>query len=179
MSDIRLTCEYCGKAVRAPHELAGKRSKCPACGNSLYVPTPEDEIEELPLAPEDVSDLQHEAALLAERRKLDLLLSHEDKPADDPGSGSGRSGGADSGAGSTGALDSANRTERAIRNYLAAMRASDLAAADRAMTVLRMQPRTARETIDRMAADQIPPPEVGGLPAGVYQGFLKTLRSKL
>jgi predicted RNA-binding Zn-ribbon protein involved in translation (DUF1610 family) len=34
---IKVTCS-CGKKLRAKEEAAGKRAKCPACGNILTVP---------------------------------------------------------------------------------------------------------------------------------------------
>jgi len=184
-----MQCEHCGKTIRAPHEMAGKQGKCPGCGNMVYIPTPEDEIEELPLAPVDDQDLRREQELLAERRRLDGLLAREQKAPPEPGpsrktEGSGANAGHEvrpSGpapspqAGSTGGT----RIEKAVIAFLVAMRKSDLDAAERAMNVIHLQPRTARDYIDRLAADQIPPPEMSGVPAGVYQGFLKNLRSRL
>jgi hypothetical protein len=181
---IKLQCEHCGASITAPHEMAGQTSKCPACGNVLYVATPEAEIEELPLAPEDVSDLQKAQMLQAERRRLDSLLAHEvraiESDPDDrvrgkaaPGS---RTADAATAAASAGL---GNRTEQAMHNYLAAMRDSDLDAAERAVVLLQLQPRTARELIERLASDQIPPPEMMNVPPGVYQKLLKNLRSRL
>jgi len=71
------------------------------------------------------------------------------------------------------------RSEKAVTAYLTAMRDSDFDAAERAVSALRLQPRVAKELIDRLAADQIPPPEMANVPPGVYQGFLKSLRSRL
>lgn len=48
---IRVTCA-CGKALAAPPKLAGKRVKCPKCGEPVLVPAPEPEIDfAAPLAP--------------------------------------------------------------------------------------------------------------------------------
>ena len=173
--------------MSAPREMAGKQSKCPACGNSLYVPTPEEEIEELPLAPEDATDLRKEQLLQAERRRLDSLLAHESRVPEVDGEESrgsrGSSSGQQAGAGRSSepgaGIGMSARIEQALHNYLTAMRDSNLDAAERAMTTLQMQPRSAREMVDRMAADQIPPPEMINVPPGVYQKFLKNLRSRL
>ncbi len=59
------------------------------------------------------------------------------------------------------------------------MRNSDLVQADEAMAVLLSRRPEAREIIDRLAADQIPPSELADVPSAVYQGFLKNLRSQL
>ncbi len=189
---IRLHCEHCGAAVTAGRELAGKRSKCPACGNAVYVPTPEDEIEELPLAPEDTSELAHERELQEERRRLDSLLARENRAPDEADNSSGRSrpavnsnrpasntSGFDASSVANGASAGGNRIEQALMKYLSAMRDSDFDAAERALMTLKLQPRTATEIIDRLAADQIPPAEMLNVPPAVYQGFLKSLRSNL
>ena len=180
---MKLHCEKCGAGIQAPREMAGSMGKCPSCNNSMYIPTPEDEIEELPLVAEDTLDLQKEARLQAERRRLDSLLAHENRIPDAAdgsdahartSAATGRSGMAESGA-----AGSSSRTEQALHKYLTAVRDSDLDTAERALNVLKLQPRTARELIDRLAADQIPPPEVANVHPGVYQGMLKTLRGKL
>ena len=38
---IRVTCGTCGKVLIAKDENAGKKAKCPECGNVLVVPAPE------------------------------------------------------------------------------------------------------------------------------------------
>lgn len=194
MSDpIRMHCEHCGAGIQAPHEMAGHINKCPACGNTLYVPTPENEIEELPLATEDKTELAREARLQAERRRLDSLLAHEyaapagddagnrtDAPATGARPAAGRAGMADSAAAGTSAASNAgNRVEQTLLKYLVAVRDSDLDAADRALKILKLQPRTTRDLIDRFATDAMPPPELTSMPIGVYQGMLKNLRGKL
>ncbi len=173
---IELRCESCGKMLRAPESMGGKQAECPACKHPMYVPLPLAEIEELPLAPEDLTDAHREAQLRAEQRRLDSLLAHE--PADEPGPRGAAMG---TGGGSAEAASSSSGTsvERALDAYLVAMRNSDLDGAERAINALRLQSRAARDLLDRLAADPVPPPGMSGLPAGVYQGFLKNLRSKL
>lgn len=187
MSSIKLRCEHCGAGISAPREMAGKMSKCPSCGNTLYVPTPENEIEELPLTPEDDSDVRREQQLQEERRRLDKMIAGEERPPAEgadktrggsaehkPGSQAGPAHAADgSAAGGT------TRAQQALMRYLKALRDSDFDTAERALATLKMQPRTALELIDRLISDQLPPVELSDVPPGVYQGFLKTLRSKL
>jgi len=154
---IELRCESCGKRLQAPRESAGKRSKCPACQHEVYIPTPEDEIEELPFAPEDAADLAREASLQAERRRLDRALAHEDgSPPEEAAS-----------------------LQEIVVAFLVAMRDSDLSRADDLLAALRRRQSEAVQAVDRLAADQIPPAEMAGVPPGVYQGFLKSLRSQL
>lgn len=176
---IKIHCESCGKVLQAPKELAGKRADCPSCGHSVFVPTPAEELKELPLAPEDLSELEHENQLLEERRRLDSLIAREGSSAEDAApAGAGRAGAGRAGTGGE-AASSGTRVEKALTTYLVAMRDSDLAAADRALTSLKLQPRTTKELIDRLAADQIPPPEMANVPPAVYQRLLRNLRSQL
>lgn len=164
---IELRCESCGKLLKAPAGAAGKRKQCPSCGHELYVPTPGNEIEELPLAPEDTADRLREEALLAERRRIDRAIAHEDA-GDASRAPAGRA------ASSGGAT-----LQQAVVAFLVAMRDSDLNQADALLPALQRQRAEALRVVDALAADQIPPAELANVPSGVYQGFLKNLRSQL
>ncbi len=78
MSDhIRVTCEHCNHVIKAPRKAAGRRGKCPHCHNSVYIPTPESELDEIPLALEDeqahsaAQQLEKEAAEVAAAMRLE------------------------------------------------------------------------------------------------------------
>src|SRR5262245_16818662 len=45
---IDVQCEDCGKKLRLRDDLAGKRIKCPGCGEALTVPAMLEEIEDEP-----------------------------------------------------------------------------------------------------------------------------------
>ncbi len=176
--DIEIRCESCGKRLGVPRQMAGQRQACPVCRHDLYVPLPEDEIEDLPLSPEDPEDLEHEARLKAERRRLDLALAREADPG--PGAHEAASRTARISPPASGQPSAApEMVQRAIMAYLAAMRDADLNAADRALGTVRLQPRKAAEILDRMASDALPPPGFEKVPPPVFQGFLRTLRSSL
>ncbi|HSW46118.1 MAG TPA: hypothetical protein VLM89_11175 [Phycisphaerae bacterium] len=172
--NVELTCEKCGHPFRLPREQAGHVGKCPRCGNDVYIPTPESEIEELPLAPEDRSQEQLARQLEAERRRLDRDLAREkDKAA-------GAAGGSQPARRSEPSTTAGRTTVRgAVMNYLTAMRDSDLDRADHALKLLASRRDDVLRLLDQLAADQIPPAEMSNVPPGVYQGFLKSLRSKL
>jgi hypothetical protein len=182
---IQLQCESCGKHMKAPREAAGKAAKCPACGHSVYIPTPPEEVDELPLAPEDADELRREEALLEERRRLDRILSKEDRaPAEgaNPTRGAGNREsvggyGARAAAPSSGGPNQA--VEQAVIEYLMAMRDSNFEGAEAAMDLLKRYRGDARRIVERLAADQIPPPQMARVPGPVYQGFLKKLRAEL
>lgn len=182
---IQLQCESCGKHMKAPPEAAGKSAKCPACGHSVYIPSPADEVDELPLAPENEEELRREETLLEERRRLDRILAKEDRaPAEgaNPSRGAGNrettgSYGPRGGATSSGASNPA--VEQAVVEYLMAMRDSNLEGAEAAMDILKRYRGEARRIVERLAADQIPPSQLARVPGPVYQGFLKKLRAEL
>jgi hypothetical protein len=170
---IELKCEKCGKTVRAPREGAGRRGKCPYCDASVYIPTPEDELQELPLAEESEADLHHEKALQDERRRIERAWQRERAPADDdsrqpPARASSRP-----------AASSGEGIEATVLAYMLALRDSNLTAADDALAVLLKRRPEARQVVQNLASDQIPPPELAGVPNAVYQGFLKNLISQL
>lgn len=173
---IELRCESCGKMLRATSERAGTRAKCPACGHELYIPMPPDQIEELPMTPEDAAELEREQALEEERRALDRALMRESLSNDEP---SGRRGVRQSSRpGSAGGAGGGNARE-AVVAYLMAMRDANLDLAAQKLAVLRRQKAEALEVVDQLATDQLPPASLANVPPGVYQGFLRTLRSQL
>ncbi len=177
---IELRCEDCGKIVRAPREAAGKRAKCPSCGSDLYIPTPEDELEELPLAPEDTDAVRREAALQAERRQLERIISHDRAGASggEPPAGRAR-GGRSAPAAAAGGGGGGGDVDALVIDYLRALRDANLDGADETLGVLKTQRARARQVVERLIGDQIPPPELADVPPAVYQGFLKRLGGEL
>jgi hypothetical protein len=166
---IEIRCENCGRKLKAPNDAAGKRSKCPSCGHEVYIPTPEDQIDELPLAPEDEEEVAREKRLQEERRRLDRQMARE---RDDAPSGAGpRAGGSPAGTGQS--------VESQVLGYLRAMRDADLGRAEQIIERIRPRRAEAIRILDKLTSDQIPPDEMQDVPPGVYQGFLKSLRSQL
>jgi len=169
---IELTCEKCGRPLSVPREQAGRRTQCPHCNNDIYVPTPEEEIEELPLAPEDSEALTREQQLQAERLRIDRILaqagtSDEDTEPPQPGTRPAP------------ARTARTSVKDVVMSYLVSMRKSDLARAEKALALLAARRSEALRIVDELIADQIPPAEMTDVPPPVYQGFLKTLRSRL
>jgi len=165
MAELRLNCEHCGAGIKAPRSVAGQRHTCPQCGGSVYIPMPEEDIEEIALAKEDQADLQRERDLDEERRRLDAVLARETDGAED--------------AASRPAASSGSGLKATVIAYLRAMRDSNLDVADEAMALLLKQRKAARSYVEQLTADQIPPPELAQIPPAVYQGFLKNLLSQL
>jgi hypothetical protein len=65
---ISFVCEECGKKLKAPENLAGKRIKCPACQTPATVPFPEATDDEVFGADWMNSDSAEDPDAVAERR---------------------------------------------------------------------------------------------------------------
>ena len=178
---IERQCEKCGHVFNVSHEDTGKQYKCPHCGNDTYIPTPEDELEELPLSPEDQAEVQREEQLQAERRRLDRILAAESNGGESDDQTTTSASDAAVGRHSHTTPPGTGRTsiKGVVITYLTAMRETDLGRAEQALALLATRRDDVLRVIDRLAADQIPPAEMSDVPPAVYQGFLKTLRSRL
>ncbi len=163
---IEVHCNHCGKLVRAPDDAGGKHGKCPSCHQSVYIPTPETQIEPLTIAPidtraeRDAARLRHESAALASR-----LMGERD--------------GADAGAASAApaAALSAPEVEALVVSYVSEMAKGNLSSAE-ALAVRIQRQRVADEVIARIMGDELPPAALAKLPRPVLNGFLKQLREK-
>lgn len=182
---IPIQCESCGKHMKAPREAAGKAAKCPACGHSVYIPIPPEEVDELPLAPDDPEELRREEALLEERRRLDRIIAREERAPVEGATGPRQTANREAGGGFAARGPEApsgaptQETEQAVIQYLVAMRDSDLDRASSAMGLIKRNRAEARQVVDRLMADQMPPPAMVRVPTPVYLGFLKSLRTQL
>ena len=47
------------------------------------------------------------------------------------------------------------------------------------LVALKRRRDEARRIVDRLGSDQIPPPGLGDIPPGVYQGYLRKLMAEL
>jgi hypothetical protein len=45
MADIQFSCPQCQQPIEAPGEWAGQVCECPACGQSITIPTPATDVE--------------------------------------------------------------------------------------------------------------------------------------
>ena len=74
---IQITCE-CGKTLKVSDEHAGKRGKCPSCGNIILIPEPEQELsgfeQEQPL-----QDMEQEEASGPMETESAFFRKEEDK----------------------------------------------------------------------------------------------------
>lgn len=163
---IEFHCNFCGRLVRAPENAGGKHGKCPSCHQSVYVPTPADQIEVLGLAPVDPNDERERSRLLAEAQALQSSVLH-DKSA-------GESGSAHSAAAPQPL--SHEDVEHLVYNYVIRMAGGDLEEADKLARQLRRHAKLTEEVVDHITIDQLLPAPIANIPRPVVLAFLKQLR---
>jgi hypothetical protein len=182
---IELHCNHCGKLVRAPDDAGGKHGKCPACHQSVYIPTPSDQLESLSLEPVD-SDferkkkrLAHEAAELAAR----VLRDREGLGPEKPGDRAERMAAAERAAASSAAAApiprpaaSASQVADWVVRYAASVASGDLTQAERLEVEIRANMKQAEDAIQRILVDELPPVALAKIPRPVLVGIFKKLR---
>ncbi|UCC30151.1 MAG: hypothetical protein JSU86_18375 [Phycisphaerales bacterium] len=171
---IELHCPQCQKLIRAPEDAGGKRGKCPYCENSVYIPMPADEGEEIPLAPIDDAEERRAEELRRESVEYAAAVDHvvdsgtgaEDAPSstDDPGS--------------AGPSDRIAGMSEDVDAFVNAMGESQLAEANAAAARLKRAGTRARDYVEGLLLDEMLP-TYDNVPPPVVQGFLKTLLNRL
>ncbi len=166
---IEFHCDHCGKLVRAPDDAGGKRGRCPACHQSVYIPTPPEQLEPLDLAPVDETEEQQRARLLRETFELERRVYQDsDIPPE--------SAAAPPPAGSPAppVLD----VETLVIEYAQAMAAGKLEEAEQLAADIRRNMDRANDVIQRLMTDEILPEPLAEIPRPVLVGFFKQLKAK-
>ncbi len=171
---IELHCPQCQKLIRAPDEAGGRRGKCPYCTSSVYIPRPSDEVEEIALAPLDEDE---EKRAEEERRDSLRYYAAVDKAKDSKSHAGEAASSADGPASAPTAGEVVDVTVE-TETYILAMRDSKLEAAEAAAARLKRVGARARDYIQGLLVDEMPP-QYENVPAPVVQGFLKALLSRL
>ncbi len=164
---IELPCPECRKLIRAPDDAGGKRGKCPYCKNSVYIPMPPDDSEEIGIAPLDDDDERKAEELRRESLRYATAADHvtDTGPDDDASSVGGPPGEV---------VDVANEVARFVR----AMHESKLDEAESAATQLKKNAPRARDQIEGLLVAEAPP-QFEDLPRPLLLGFLKMLLGRL
>jgi len=175
---VEFHCSKCGKLIRARGTTGGKRGKCPYCKQSVYIPTPPEEIEEIPLAPIDKADEARERRLEDEARQLATALDREEGGKYDAAESPG-----DAPIGGDGAMalprDFEVDVPALVNDYLSAMANSDMVRAETLGRLLKDNAEQAGIYVQRLVVDELPPAELSRIPAAVYKGFLRELVKQL
>ncbi len=174
---IKFHCEHCGKKITAPDDSGGRRGKCPSCGQKIFVPIPEDKLEEIPIAPEDSAEarrreelrkqrLAEQEELLKHREALNAPDSREDTvpetslPIDEHG------------------IVGVIPTEDKIKQYIVYMSRGDLEEAGRLAEEITAEGDKAKELVETLAMQDFIHPELKDFPQSVISGFFKKLLGK-
>jgi len=175
---IDFHCEYCGRHIKAPDDAGGKRGICPNCKNSVYVPVPREQVEEIPLAPVDDEEERRRQELDRQARAVQEALLHErDAPPEGPRSGAPASGPP---PGARAPQPSVHRDPRQlVLDCIRALAQSKLDRVETLISEMRRSGAAARHVVEELSLDDIPPPELSNVPAELYQGFLRTIRHRL
>ncbi len=180
---IEFHCNYCGKMVRAPEEAGGKKGKCPSCEHVLYVPMPDDQVEELDLAPIDEDEERRKRRMEEQALQAERALLHDREPP----SGDAAQGPVNEAPlpptppplAESEAPASAEDIEFLITDWVRSMADGDLGDADRTMLQLRKNKEMARQKVDQIAMADPPSSSLQDVPRPVLNRYFKMLRQQL
>ena len=166
---IEFHCDHCGRLIRTANEHAGKRGKCPHCKNSVYIPTPSDEIEPLKLAPINPEEEREKQRQLEEARRVaERLRADKEVPSADV-------------SGPTfsepmGDIRLQPDMETLVIEYALCMANGKLSEAEEYAVDIRANMARAEEVIQRLTMDDLPPLKLTKIPHPVLVGLLRQLR---
>ncbi len=171
---IELHCTKCGKQIRAPDEAGGRRGKCPYCQESVYVPMPHDDSEEIRVAPIDEKEAERERELRQESADYIASVGHSTGA---PPEGE-RTAAPDEAAGGPSFPGEVIDVSAEVGAFITAMRDSKLDEAEQTVAKLKSTGTSARDHVQGLINDEIPL-QVEGVPPPLVQGFLKKLLDRL
>ena len=163
---IKFQCHNCHNEVTAPDAAAGKKGKCPFCGQSNEIPLPVAEDDMIPLAPIDEEAETRERAerhALFEREK-DLLA---ETGGESPVPLEHRS--------DLGSED----LHHFVVNYCLDLFDSKLAQAEQSAEQLTRYGPLGAEAVDDLLTGKAMEPALDRIPRAVMQGFLKQLKEQV
>lgn len=163
-------CQFCNKEIRAADSAGGKWGKCPKCHNKIYVPSfdPDQQEEELKLAPLDQEDIQRKRELMAETYRLTQdILEEREVP--------------ENSAEPAGAIYDMDEEElkKYVIQYLRQMAAGELDDAERTSALIAPFGKRVEDIVDRIALSEIPEPQLANISPNILSGFIRSLRSKI
>ena len=165
---ISLTCEKCGKKIKAPDDGGGKYGSCPKCNHKCYIPLPVPEgEEELTLTPvDDDSEVNHDE-LMKQTHSLTENILHEtampDDDVDDDRDG----------------YVSEREVLKHIIMWVRQMVAGQLEQADSTAKKLTSHSVMAKDLIKRLQRSGTPEPEFADIAPRLLTGLMKQLYSHL
>jgi DNA-directed RNA polymerase subunit RPC12/RpoP len=176
-------CEHCGKKISAPDNLGGQAGKCPNCHQRIFIPSPPEQLEEIPLAPEDPQDEIRRRQMLQEQLRLQEEL---DKHKGAPDTPAGQEHGAvesalpfsDDASPSAGSASAGPKLNGLIEQYVLQMAKGNLDAAEELAEQIIAQGKKAAREVEQMAMQEFLHPAVAKIPASVIAGYFKKLLAR-
>lgn len=176
--NIQVTCQTCNHVVKAPRAAGGKWGKCPFCHNRVYVPTPPDELEDIPLAPIDQDAEEQAEKLKQEELRIDSAIWHEPSEPDKPDKPAPPQNRPSAGIPPQPASSAINITDTIVA-YLQALQSSNLEKAEQLAAQLSAHKNNATDRIQQLMVDPVPPAPVRDMPPGLFQGLLRKLLEQI
>ena len=172
---IEFHCQHCGKSIKAPDGSGGKRGECPSCKNSVYVPTPSDELEDIPLAPIDEDAERRNREREKQARKVQEALLHERKAAEGRDTDTAAPRPATPRAPAAPTRD----VRKTVLMCVRALADSKLEQSEELIAELKLQSPDARKFIQALTVDSLQPKVLADIPPKLYHGFLKSIESQI
>lgn len=167
---IEFHCDHCGHKVRTSSENAGKRGRCPSCHQSVYIPTPSEDIELLRLAPLDEDAERQKQRLLEKSREV--VRSIREERTELPAEAAAESALPEP----EGDVRLPSDVETLVTQYILCMSQGELDEAEELARDIRRDMARADEFIQRLTIDELPPARLAGIPRALILGFIKQLR---
>ena len=163
---ITFRCEKCHKTIEAPDSAAGRRGKCPRCGQSSYIPSPVSTDEIIPLVPLDESEERRR------RGEIQALIDQERDLLHEVG------GGPQVPLEHKEDLSSAD-LHHFVVNYCMDMFNGDLERAGATVQKMQQFRLTAIEAVEDFETRKAGEMSLDVIPRRVLEGFLKELKQRL
>lgn len=179
---IEFHCNHCGRLVRAPDEAGGKKGKCPTCQNILWVPMPDNAVEEFDLAPVDEQEERKKRQMEEQARATERQLLKEKQAAAEGATPSRSEADRPSPPPPPpvmGAAETAEDMEFLVVEWVRSMADGDLGDADRSMMQLQKNKAASKQAAQKIALIEPPPPGLQDVPRPVLNRYFKMLRDQL
>jgi DNA-directed RNA polymerase subunit RPC12/RpoP len=173
---ITFHCQHCGKKIEAPDGSGGRWGRCPACNGKVYVPSLDEDVDDLRLAPLDEADEQKRRPMLAETFALtSQILQEKTVPIPDDQTPTQPD---DSLVMPLPRMSDTELQEEII-GYLRMMADGDLEKAQLSSDIIVAHGRQAIAVLDRIALSQIPDKRLAAIPPHVMSALIRDLRTKI
>ena len=172
-------CEHCGKKIEAQDSAGGKRGKCPACHNTIYVPRPVENEEPLRLSPLDELDEQQRNQLLSETYQLTQNILEERAVPEEPVETADKENDPDMSYLSPMMVLDAKELKQQIVQYLRLMAEGELDEAAQITHLIVPQGKHAIDILESIALSDMPEPELSHLPPQILSGLIRNLRTEI